>query len=243
MTDKRDLSLQLCAKDPIFVEGVPIYPIPISDIARIGYTKFSSEIRLLCLTADEVRSISGRDISEIGAFRYLVAMALQDKELMETLLFWLSQITHSKMMFSDRRMCFTCGAFSITQKNFDEVQAVIRLRNGIQDAEEEDENPDNEAARRVLQRRKEERLKRRRAKEGNEEDAITLSDLVSILASGLGMTMAEVMQYDFYQFNDQFNRLKIMDDYEVGVHALLHGAKKENVNLTHWITKIKHDPE
>lgn len=243
MTDKRDLSLQLCAKDPIFVEGVPIYPIPISDIARIGYTKFSSEIRLLCLTADEVRSISGRDISEIGAFRYLVAMALQDKELMETLLFWLSQITHSKMMFSDRRMCFTCGAFSITQKNFDEVQAVIRLRNGIQDAEEEDENPDNEAARRVLQRRKEERLKRRRAKEGNEEDAITLSDLVSILASGLGMTMAEVMQYDFYQFNDQFNRLKIMDDYEVSVQALLHGAKKENVNLTHWITKIKHDPE
>ena len=51
------------------------------------------------------------------------------------------------------------------------------------------------------------------------------------------------MKYDIYQFNDQFNRLKIMDDYEVNVQALLHGAKKENVNLTHWITKIKHDTE
>ena len=80
-------------------------------------------------------------------------------------------------------------------------------------------------------------------KEVDEESAITLADLVSILASGFGLTMAEGMKYDIYQFNDQFNRLKIMDDYEVNVQALLHGAKKENVNLTHWITKIKHDPE
>ena len=57
------------------------------------------------------------------------------------------------------------------------------------------------------------------------------------------MTMHDIMQYDLYQFNDQFNRLKIMDDYEVSVQALLHGAKKEDVNLTHWITKIKHETE
>ena len=41
------------------------------------------------------------------------------------------------------------------------------------------------------------------------------------------MTMDEIMEYDLYQFNDQFNRLKIMEDYEVNVQALLHGAKKK----------------
>ena len=86
-------------------------------------------------------------------------------------------------------------------------------------------------------------MKRRKAKEPDEDSAITLADLVSILASGLGMSMDLVMDYDLYQFNDQFNRLKIMDDYEVSVQALLHGAKKENVNLTHWITKIKRDTD
>ena len=92
--------------------------------------------------------------------------------------------------------------------------------------------------------RKEERLKRRKAKSlDDDESAITLSDLVSILASGFGMTLQEVMGYDLYQFNDQFNRLKIMDDYEVSVQALLHGAKKEDINFTHWLTKIKHSPE
>ena len=94
-----------------------------------------------------------------------------------------------------------------------------------------------------LQRRKEERLKRKRAKAAEDGTDITISDLVSIMANGLGMTMHDIMQYDLYQFNDQFNRLKIMDDYEVSVQALLHGAKKEDVNLTHWITKIKHETE
>ena len=241
--DKKDLELQLCSDDPIFVSGVPIYPISLKEIARIGYMRFNAEVRLLCMNESDISTITGNDISEVGVFKYLLANAMRDKSFMDMLLFWLSAITHSNMMFSSRQLCYTCGAFSITQENFNEVQAVIRLRNGLQDIEEEEENPDNDAARRVLQRRKEERMKRRRLKEADEESAITLADLVSILASGLGMTMAEAMQYDLYQFNDQFNRLKIMDDYKVNVNALLHGAKKENINLTHWITKIKHDPE
>lgn len=241
--DTRDLELKLCSRDPIYVDGVPIFPISLSTIARIGYMRFNSEIRLLCLTVNEVNMLTGHDISEIGIYTYLVANALKDQSLMDALIFWLSQITRSKIVFSKKKMCFTNGAFEITKDNFDEIQAVIRQRNGLQDIEEEEENPDNEAARRVLQRRKEERLKRRKAKQGGEESNITLADLISILASGFGMTMQEVMEYDLYQFNDQFNRLKIMDDYEVSVQALLHGAKKEDVNFTHWITKIKHNPE
>ena len=86
-------------------------------------------------------------------------------------------------------------------------------------------------------------MKRRKAKLAENESDITISDLVSIMANGLGMTMHQVMQYDLYQFNDQFNRLKIMDDYEVSVQALLHGAKKEDVNLKHWITRIDRGDE
>lgn len=172
--DKRDLNLQLCSDDPIFVGGVPIYPIPISEIAKIGYMRFNAEVRLLCLNESDISAMTGNDISDIGVFKYLVANAMRDQGLMDTILFWLSIITHSRMKFSSRNLCFTCGAFNITQENFDEVQAVIRLRNGLQDIEEEEENPDNEAARRVLQRRKEERLKRKRLKEVDEESAIRL---------------------------------------------------------------------
>ena len=241
--ETRDLDLKLCAKDPIFVDGVPIFPIPIREIARVGYTKYNTDIRFLSLTESDIGALLGKDISGVGAFNYLIGNALHDRETLHMMMFWLTKITHSKLTFSPRRLSFVGDGFEITKDNFDSVQEIIRLRNGLQGVEEEEENPDNEAARRVLQRRKEERLKRRKAKSGDEESSLTLADLVSILASGIGMTMDEIMEYDLYQFNDQFNRLKIMEDYEVNVQALLHGAKKEDVNLTHWITKIKREDE
>ena len=211
--ETRDLDLKLCAKDPIFVDGVPIYPIPIREIARVGYTKYNTDIRFLSLTESDIGALLGKDISGVGAFNYLIGNALHDRETLHMMMFWLTKITHSKLTFSTRKLSFVGDGFEITKDNFDSVQEIIRLRNGLQGVEEEEENPDNEAARRVLQRRKEERLKRRKAKSGDEE------------------------------FNDQFNRLKIMEDYEVNVQALLHGAKKEDVNLTHWITKIKREDE
>ena len=54
MVDKRDLNLQLCSDDPIFVGGVPIYPIPISEIAKIRIQeKLESEIQELRKAQDE----------------------------------------------------------------------------------------------------------------------------------------------------------------------------------------------
>lgn len=95
--DKRDLNLQLCSDDPIFVGGVPIYPIPISEIAKIGYMRFNAEVRLLCLNESDISAMTGNDISDIGVFKYLVANAMRDQGLMDTILFWLSIITHRTM--------------------------------------------------------------------------------------------------------------------------------------------------
>lgn len=242
--DTKDYGMQLYTKDPIFVDGVPIYPISLREISRIGYKRYSTELRILCLTESDIQVLSGDDISDRGVFSFLVANARKDKETMQSFLFLLSKITRSRVVFLPGRMCFSGGFFEITKENFSDIQEIIRLRNGLlQEEDGEDENPDNEAARRVLQRRKEERLKRKKAKIKDEESEITLEDLISILASGLGMLTDSVMEYDLYQFNDQFNRLKIMDDYHVNVQALLHGAKKEDVNLVHWITKIKRNQE
>lgn len=241
--DIRDIGLCLCSRDPIFVDGVPIFPISLQEIARIGYTEFNSGMRFLCLSADDIRLHSGREFEEDDVFKYIFACCMESVEICDIICLLLSKVTHSQIRLLTHRQVFSGGSFDIGQKNFRSIQDVIRLRNGLQNIDEEEDNPDNEAARRILQRRKEERLKRKKAKETEDGSDITLSDLVSIMASGLGMTMHDIMQYDLYQFNDQFNRLKIMDDYEVNVQALLHGAKKEDVKLTHWITKIKHETE
>lgn len=241
--ERRDIELCLCSNDPIFVDGVPVYPISLAEIAKIGYTEFNVGMRFLCLTASEISVMSKKNVSNEEVYNYLVSCLIEKPELQNVFEYLLYLVTHERMLFSRKKFSFSCGAFEINRKNFASIQEVIRLRNGLQNIDEEEENPDNEAARRVLQRRKEERLKRRKAKQSDEESDITIADLISIMANALGMTMHQVMQYDLYQFNDQFNRLKIMDNYEVSIQALLHGAKKEDVNLTHWITRIKRDDD
>ncbi|MDD5021757.1 MAG: hypothetical protein PHR82_06425 [Endomicrobiaceae bacterium] len=243
--DKRDMELKLLSDKPIMVGSIPVYPISIDEIASIGYLRYNSELRILCLTNDDIKLLAGKDIGQIGVFHYLVGNALNDKEILDMMIFWFSIVTHKEIVFSKNTLTFDLqdgSGLSINSDNFDEIQTIIRCRNGLMDYEEEVDNPENDAARRVLARRKEERMKRKKnrsASEDSDGDDINLSDLVSILASGLHLPISEIMAYDLYQFNNQFNRLKIMDDYEVSVQALLHGAKKNDIHFTHWITKIK----
>lgn len=94
--ETRDLDLKLCAKDPIFVDGVPIYPIPIREIARVGYTKYNTDIRFLSLTESDIGALLGKDISGVGAFNYLIGNALHDRETLHMMIFWLTKVTHSQ---------------------------------------------------------------------------------------------------------------------------------------------------
>lgn len=129
---------------------------------------------------------------------------------------------------------------SIGSENFHLIQEIVRKRNCLEDIEEEIENPSNESVRELLERRKAYRERLRKIKESQkEEGGLTIFDLIGILASGLHMPLYEVFEYDIFQFNNQFNRLKMFDDYSVNIQALIHGADEKKINLTHWMSKLK----
>jgi hypothetical protein len=64
-------------------------------------------------------------------------------------------------------------------------------------------------------------------------------DLISIYAEAEHVNLEDIFQYDLYQFNNQFNRMKIFKDYEVNIQALLAGAKSDEIEFQHWLSKIK----
>lgn len=238
-----DLSLKLCSGHPIYADDLPIYPVSISRITEIGYSKFISQMQIFCFSASDILRMTGREMQEIGVYRYYIQCGIADSTFMDMLVSMMSLFTRSSVYFSQNDGVFLSDSFSITEEKFYKMQSIIKIRNGLEDVEDEVDNPANDAARRILQRRTEEREKLRRVKKNEDGDDIDISDLVSIYANGVGLLIRDVMEYDLYQFNNQFNRLKIMSDYDVSVQALLHGAKKESVNLKHWITKIKRDSE
>ena len=92
----------------------------------------------------------------------------------------------------------------------------------------------------MLEKRRKARERLNKAKNNDSDgERLTLDDLVSIVcANGNGINIFNVWDLSFYAFNDQFNRMKMFDDYQISVQSLLAGADPNEIELKHWMSKI-----
>lgn len=258
MNDKTFNNYEL---EMLMLEGKPIrlYPnllihkISFSSINDLGYYKYNKIVSVMCLTQELLNS--SLKYIDIDIYTYIISLLYhslkdkndseqedseQEKSFLDDFLEVLSIIFKDKVKFNSDYGLFEVGDNGILyQDNFDSFQSIIRKRNCFENIEEEQDNPDGERTRQILARRKELRNKIHKNKSDDDQDGITLLDLISIFAESEHMKLEDVFQYDMFQFNNQFNRLKINKDYQVNIRALLAGAKSEDINIQYWISKIK----
>lgn len=235
-----DLKLQLLSKLPIYVDSIPIHSIALNQIAQIGYLKYQHMLKLLCLNQQQVSKFTAEmpeAFHNMSVFEFVVISAIEDKIFMNYITELLTLLCKSDVTFASDKYVFRVGDHDINNSNFDDFQSVVKFRNSINNLQDDIENPANEKTRQLLKKRKQMRARVQELRDDNLSD-ISIDDLVSILASGVNLPLDIVMGYDLYQFNNQFNRLFIMNEYDVNIQALLHGAKNDDIKLKHWIRKI-----
>ena len=128
----------------------------------------------------------------------------------------------------------------ITYTNYDQIIEVIKQQNCLVKNEEDDCNPADEKARELLEKRKKARQLLARAKNNDDDTPLTLADLVSILiANGNGVTPFNVWDMNFYLFNNQFSRMKMLEEFNINIRSLLAGADPKNIDMQHWMSKIR----
>lgn len=77
-----------------------------------------------------------------------------------------------------------------------------------------------------------------------DEDKITLSDLISVLASKHNnLNIMNIWDLTYYQFDNQFKRMQLIENYDIGVRQLLAvgpfgGIDTKNFNIEHYIKRI-----
>lgn len=257
--DVIDLELNFLEGNPIELEpNLNIHKVSISQInkKKIGYLTYNHVINMICLDKDDIKKFVNND--NIDVYTFLLLYAYQsyeekkvnksldnEKYFIDELISVLQLIFNDTIVIDVNTEVFHVGknGLSLNRNNFYQFQSIIKKRNCLENIDEEIENPDNEMARSILAKRKKAREKLAKAKaRQNDEDDLTplnIADLISIYAQIEHMKLEEIFQYDFYQFNNQFNRMKIFEDYDVNIQALLAGAKSEEINLQHWLSKIK----
>jgi hypothetical protein len=233
--------------------NLKIHKVSFSDINKnIGYLKYNQIINTLCFSDSDVSKFTTKQDMDVYSFIFLYAyQSMQEKinnnnlnenYFIDDLIAVLELIFQDTVYLDLEYECFCIGNYGFLYRdNFDEFQDIIKQRNCLENIEEEKDNPANEMARQILEKRKKarEKLAKIKAKENGDESPLTIFDLISIFSEAEHMKPEEVFRYDIFQFNDQFNRMKIFKDYSVNIQALLAGAKSEDIDLQHWLSKIK----
>lgn len=259
--NKYDLEHKLLKGSILYLGNIPTYKITLGEMADNGFTKMQSVISILAMDDSKASELFSNAVENPSAFLFVYYSILQEQEsiakgkvenvddlLCNTSLLFLSLFFRKEVVFH-RDYGFIIGnqddenRFVLNDRNFNAFQMILKERNCLIDLDgvEEADNPANEMARKLLEKQKMLREKVRKAKQRNGDDeGLSMADLISIFAEAEHMPLQDVYDnYDVYQFNNQFNRLKIMDDFHVNIQALLAGAKSDDVKLQHWLTKIK----
>lgn len=259
---REDLEHKLLSGGIIHLGNCPTYKVTLKDMADYGFTRMQNIIAFMATDDASASKFLNKDAgsADVSTFSVLMASILQElsmvpcRETADEPILYNSSITFLNLFFR-QNVAFDGGVgfvisdkdgnvlFVLNEENYGQFRNILKYRNCFVDIENDyNENPANEMAAKLLEKKRILNEKLRKSKKSIGEEDISMSDLISIFAEAESMPVQDVYSnYDIYQFNNQFNRLKIMDDYHVNIRALLAGAKSEDVKLQHWISKIKKD--
>ena len=251
-----DLEHKLLSGSVIKIDNVPTYKVTLQDMADYGFTEMQNIIALMA-SDDKYASSFLQNIDDVVSTYYVLMIGILQElnkinsgvecnpTLYKSSIAFLSLFFRHDVYF-DQNIGFVVKdndgniVFVLNENNYNQFREILRCRNCFADSYgTEDENPANEMAAKLLEKKRMLNEKIRKSKSRSGDDSLSMADLISIFAEAEKMPLQDVYRkYDMYQFNNQFNRLKIMDDYQVNIRALLAGAKSEDVKLQHWLSKI-----
>lgn len=258
--EKINLEHNLLMGNPIYLGDIPTYSITLGQMVNFsygGYVACNNLINLLCMSDDKSSEYLNRESSTWefllnSIYCELLEIQKQNLTSNNTNNFLLFSLPLFLELFFQENVKFNTDGYFIlentnkiclSENNFNDFRLILKERNCLSDSDEADyDNPANDMAKKLLEKRKKLRNKVKRLKHTDSE--INLADLISIFAEANHMPLQDVYnRYDMYQFNNQFNRLKIMEDYQVNIKALLAGAKSEDIDFQHWLSKIQNNEE
>lgn len=230
------IKLKLLAGIPLNINDIcVIKPLTLGQITNIGYKKYN--IYLSNLVADITDfKIPDMDLSKYTYWDILMSnMYYGDDKYIDMILEAFSIFLDNKnIYYSKKESLFYINENKIIDKNiFSQIQEILKWQNCIEKKDEPKlANSKAEEIRRKILKGKQDLLKK-------ENMEITFEDLVSVLAAnGNNLNILNIWDLNMYQFNNQFNRMKMIEDYDIGIRSLLAGATGEDVKPKYYIRPI-----
>lgn len=228
---------------PIMIDNIPIYSPTLLDIFDIGEIQYEHHINRCIISKDNVEG----EFDDISNFDVLISFLAIDKMNTEDFLNSLNFFTglnFNTIRDDNSDYHFVAetldGYVILNRKNYDTFINYVKFANLIEIKKTIQKKTEFEKHIEKAKKRLEERLKKKGIKlKKNNEDDITLIDLISVLSScHNSLNLLNVWELNIFSFQDQFKRTQLIESYDIGIRQLLAGAKQEDVKLKHYIQKI-----
>lgn len=235
MTEKEIIQYKnegrLLANLPIFAYNVPVYSPVLRDIFDVGEFEYSFYLQLCVLENLNIKVDSQN--------KYDVLINIHDKDFINMHLEALKFFTRHEFIKMELQgeIVFVSDEIILSRYNYNTFIDCIKLANCITETKVIKRNL--ELDRKIAEAKA--KVKKALNKDSlNDDEDITLKDLISVLASKhYNLNIMNVWNLNIYQFNDQFKRMQLIENYDIGIRSLLAGAKKEDVKLEHYIKRLK----
>lgn len=227
--------MKLLAGHPIYVDRIPIYSPKLSNIALIDEDVYNSYL-CICLSMGVNKSLNFPQVYE-DIFDN-ISLSYPD-EVLE--MFYLALEFFTGEIFTKQKhleqIYFASEKSVLYKDNYNQFYNILKLVNGMEDEKPTTIKRNTELDKKIEEAKK--RINQKLNKSTDDNSNIQLKDLISVLASKHNnLNIINVWDLNIYQFNDQFKRMQLIDNYDIGIRSLLAGADKKNIQLEHYIKKI-----
>jgi hypothetical protein len=242
-----DLKLRLLGGLPINVckKAGRIKPLTVGEIIDYGYTNYLMKLHFFTL---ELNDFLGEEASDSGITLFDIMVLYGNDDIKIELINSLKLFFHEEFVsINSIKELIVIGegdnARIIDRDNFDTVREVIKWQNCINKLTEDDSKDtdgDSDAVRRIKERLRQskEALKKAKQEGDSENEEIDLYDIISSVSSkSNSLNKKNILDLTLFQLYDEFKRLELIEQYDIGIKSMLAGAK--DVKLKHWSTKVE----
>jgi hypothetical protein len=244
MDKNLDLKLKLLSGAPFDISGIGLaYPFTLREITEMGYGKYSQLLYIFTLNINDYIPVE----TQIEGFNSFDLIANSNSQtLIDTFVDGLKMIFRvDKAKFSLHYQCVFLGDYesnvldtkNLNRNNFEQLRDIMLYTNCL-DTKKKEYDPKDDKAKEIIEKFNKANEKLQKAKNSNEKP-IDLSDIISAVAAKSNtISLSNAWDLTLYQLYDAYKRLDMIENYNISIQSLLHGASSDKVQLKHWSSKI-----
>ena len=255
----KDLNLRLLGNLPIEIKDVgKIYSPKLIEIAEIGELEYNNYLGLISLDKDyfkknnnlnnelsfEEREEFEKEINKLSIFQFIYISLYQNIHLRQSYLDALSFFFKEKVYFYENGFLHIDTIDKdkiISDNNFDLIIETIKKSNCLKTNNEDDDyNPANDKAKEIADKIRKSREKVNKLKAKNNE-SLDLFDLISAFSTYQKIDLDRVYEMTIFRFYDQFKRMQKINEYDISIQSLLHGADPKKVEIKNFVCRLGND--